>query len=79
MEHLTTYITILSYVIIAVIVFKISLKVVSKANFIKEGDRSEIAFSMSIIWPMTLCCVFVFFLYLAVSKLLVRYGKKEID
>jgi hypothetical protein len=76
MDHLTTYITILSYAVIAVIVYKIGLKIVSKAEFIKAADRTEIAFSVSIIWPMTVCFVIVYFLYLGISKLIEKYENR---
>lgn len=77
MEHLSLYITLVAYVIIAFIVFKISKRVVSKANFIKESDRTEIAMSVSIIWPMTLCFVTVYYLYLGIVKIMARYKKSE--
>lgn len=77
MEHLSIYITVISYVVIAFIVFKISRKVISKANFIKESDRTEIALSVSIIWPMTLCFVTVYYLYLGITKIMARYQKEE--
>ena len=77
MEHLSLYITLISYVVIAFIVFKISKRVVSKANFIKEGDRTEIALSLSIVWPMTLCFVTVYYLYLGITKIMARYKKEE--
>ena len=77
MEHLSLYITLISYVVIAFIVFKISKRVVSKANFIKEGDRTEIALSVSIVWPMTLCFVTVYYLYLGIVKIMARYKKAE--
>lgn len=77
MEHLSLYITLIAYVVIAFIVFKISKRVVAKANFIKEGDRTEIAFSLSIVWPMTLCFVTVYYLYLGITKVMARYQKEE--
>lgn len=77
MEHLSLYITLISYVVIAFIVFKISKRVVSKANFIKEGDRTEIALSLSIVWPMTLCFVTVYYLDLGITKIMARYKKEE--
>lgn len=79
MEHLSVYITVISYAVIAVAMFKIGMKVISKTDFIKEGDRSELAFSLSIIWPMTLCCVIVYYLYLGISKMIAKYGKGEVE
>jgi hypothetical protein len=77
MEYLSLYITVISYAVIAVAVFKIGMKVISKTDFIKEGDRSELSLSLSIVWPMTLCFVIVFLLYLGTSKIMVRYRKGE--
>ena len=79
MEHLSIYITVISYAVITVAVFKIGMKVISKTDFIKEGDRRELSLSLSIVWPMTLCFVIVFFLYLGISKLMARYRKGEIQ
>ena len=79
MEHLSLYITLIAYVVIAFIVFKISKRVVAKANFIKEGDRTEIALSLSIVWPMTLCFVTVYYLYLGIVKLMAKYKKAAAD
>jgi hypothetical protein len=79
MEHLSIYITVISYAVIVVAVFKIGMKVISKTDFIKEGDRRELSLSLSIVWPMTLCFVIVFFLYLGISKIMVRYRKGEMQ
>lgn len=77
MEHLSVFITVISYAVIAVAVFKIGMKVVAKTDFIKEADRKELSLSLSIVWPMTLCFVTVFFIYLGTTKIMAKYKKGE--
>jgi hypothetical protein len=79
MEHLSVFITVISYAVIAAAVFKIGMKVISKTNFIKEGDRKELSLSLSVVWPMTLCFVSVYFIYLGTSKIMARYKKREVQ